>query len=326
VVTPPLTWRPLSLDDARAWSDLMAAVEEADGFGELFTDADLPDELSGPTLDLARDTWAVLDGVGLVAFGILGTPSAPADGVWSFDAWGGVRPSARRQGIGRELLARMVARADAVASERFPGATVRVRAQALDRTEDRRALLEAAGFEIARWFFDMERDLAQPVEEPQLPPDLALVPFDPARDEEVRRAHNESFAQHWGSAERSPEVWAQWFTGNRHFRPDLSFLVLDGGEVAAYALCQRYPEEDEALGHTAAWLGQLGTRPPWRGRGLGTALLRRTVQAMQADGLEVAALAVDSENGTGALALYEREAFRTTRRKIAYVREISSQT
>ena len=120
---------------------------------------------------------------------------------------------------------------------------------------------------------------------PACPPDLTLAGFDWAHDDAVRRAHNEAFATHWGSSQRSPEEWQRWFTGDRHFRPDLSFVVLDGDEVAAYALCHRYPEEDELHGYTSGWLGQLGTRAPWRGRGLGTALLRRIVAAMQADGL-----------------------------------------
>ena len=143
---------------------------------------------------------------------------------------------------------------------------------------------------------------------PACPPDLTLAGFDWAHDDAVRRAHNEAFATHWGSSQRSPEEWQRWFTGDRHFRPDLSFVVLDGDEVAAYALCHRYPEEDELHGYTSGWLGQLGTRAPWRGRGLGTSLLRRIVAAMQADGLDRAALNVDSQNATGALALYERRA------------------
>ena len=99
-------------------------------------------------------------------------------------------------------------------------------------------------------------------------------------------------------------------------------MVRDGTDVAAYALCYRYPEDDALQGYASAWLGQLGTRAPWRGRGLGSALLRRTVQAMRDDGLDRAALDVDSANATGALALYEREGFRARNRRASYVREI----
>ena len=183
-------------------------------------------------------------------------------------------------------------------------------------------MLESAGYTVERWFFDMERDLREPGREPEIPPGLELTGFEPAHDEAVRRAHNEAFAGHWGSSERSPDEWAKWFTGNRHFRADLSFVVRDGDEVAAYALCQRYPEEDEPQGYSSAWLSQLGTRTPWRGRGLGTALLRRTVIAMRDAGLDRAALDVDRANASGALALYEREGFGVRKRWAAYTREI----
>jgi ribosomal protein S18 acetylase RimI-like enzyme len=320
-----LVWRPLAPQDGDAWAGLMRAVEQADGFGEHFTAADLDDELGAPTIDLAQDTWAALDGDEMVAFGIVGIPTAPTSGVYSIDVWGGVRPSHRQQGVGRRLLRLQCDRAVVVRGERFAGAPTRLTAHALERTEDRRRLLEHAGFSFARWFFDMERDLAEPVADPAVPEGLRLVPYDPAHDEEVRVAHNECFAAHWGSSERSPEMWRRWFTGNRHFRPDLSALVLDGDELVAYALCQRYPEEDEAQGYTSGWLGQLGTRRPWRGRGLGTALLRRVVRGMQDDGLERAALQVDSENVTGALALYEREGFRSRIQKAAFTLALAPQ-
>src|SRR2546430_474060 len=79
--------------------------------------------------------------------------------------------------------------------------------------------------------------------------------------------------QHWGSVERDATIWAQWYTGARAFRPELSFVVLDGVEVAAYLLSYYWAADAEATGVREAWVGQLGTRAPWRGRGLGSALL-----------------------------------------------------
>jgi mycothiol synthase len=318
-----LTWRPLHVDDAELWAGLMAAVESVDGFGEHYTSADLADELDSPTSDPTHDAVAVLDGDRMVAFGIVTTPRAPSGGAFSIGLWGGVRPSHRGRGIGRDLLARMEARAATVHRERLGGAPSRLVAHALDVNADRRRLLERAGYEVQRWFFDMERDLAERVEEPSVPPDLTLVGFDPVHDDAVRRAHNEAFAAHWGSSERSSDEWGRWFTGERHFRPDLSFVVLDRDEVAAYALCHRYPEEDGPQGYTSGWLGQLGTRRPWRGRGLGTALLRRIIVAMQDDGLDRAALDVDTANASGALALYEREGFATRTRRAAYTKALA---
>ena len=157
----------------------------------------------------------------------------------------------------------MEARATGSAGTGFAGAPARLIVDALDHTDDRRHLLERTGYSIERWFFDMERDLTEPVEAPRVPADLTLAAFDWAHDDAVRRAHNEAFATHWGSSQRSPEEWQRWFTGDRHFRPDLSFVVLDGDEVAAYALCHRYPEEDELHGYTSG--GSASSAPGRRG-------------------------------------------------------------
>ena len=242
----------------------------------------------------------------MIAYGIITVPSSPSSGGFSIGLWGGVRPSHRRRGIGRDLLQawRPAPRTSTATGSRAPEPARRRRARP---HQDRRHLLERAGYSIERWFIDMDRDLTEPVEDLRpRGPDLAA--FDWAHDDAVRRAHSEAFATHWGSSQRSPEEWQRWFTGDRHFRPDLSFVVLDGDEVTAYALTT-YPEEDEMQGYTSGWL-QASSAPgrPGAETQLGTSLLRRIVATMQADGLDRAALNVDSQNATGALALYERGA------------------
>ena len=76
---------------------------------------------------------------------------------------GGVHPDVRGRGIGRELLAWQRARGEqklAASEKRLPGWLV---GYADRRAEGRRRLLEAGGFEVARYFQTMERDLADPI-------------------------------------------------------------------------------------------------------------------------------------------------------------------
>ena len=47
------------------------------------------------------------------------------------------------------------------------------------------------------------------------------------------------------------------------------------------------------------WVGSLGVRAPWRGRGIGAALLRRSFAAFSRRGLRRVVLGVDAENATG---------------------------
>src|SRR5438034_9173523 len=55
---------------------------------------------------------------------------------------------------------------------------------------------------------------------------LQLRRYSEQLSDRVRRAHNEAFADHWGSAERTPQAWRDLFVGHPLFRPELSFMVL----------------------------------------------------------------------------------------------------
>jgi ribosomal protein S18 acetylase RimI-like enzyme len=96
--------RPLRVDDAQRWADLLAAVEEVDRRGEHYDAADLAEELTDPELDLTRDSLLVLDADGrAVAYQVLRlrSPDGLGPGV-VVDA--AVHPAYRRRGIGTALI------------------------------------------------------------------------------------------------------------------------------------------------------------------------------------------------------------------------------
>ena len=68
---------------------------------------------------------------------------------------------------------------------------------------------------------------------------------------------------------------------------------------------------------------QLGVRPQWRRRGLGTALLVASFRLFWERGLKAVGLGVDGENTTGAVRLYERAGMRVVHRFDSYEKEIS---
>jgi ribosomal protein S18 acetylase RimI-like enzyme len=156
----------------------------------------------------------------------------------------------------------------------------------------------------------MTRPLAEPVPPiPAAPAGLAVAPYARQRDEAVRRAHCEAFADHWGATPPDAARWSRRFTGARAFRPDVSWLVLDGEDVAAYLLSYFWEADAAATGVREAFVGQLGVRSAWRRRGLGGLLLATALRSYRAAGYERAVLTVDTENPTGALGLYERAGF-----------------
>ncbi len=309
--------RPLSRDDLDEVLALIRAAEETSPEPLVTTRDDLMREFDEPTRDLAADTLAVVSGGGeLMAYVMTSLHPEPVRRR-SLQISGRVHPRHRGNGLGTELVSWAIRRGRERLGSHDDGLPKELRTYLYESDTAARAIYEAHGLEVDRSFVEMERDLSEPIDPAPLPPSLELRTWSRDLDEAVRRAHNESFAEHWGSEPLSTERWARWLSGTENFLPDASFVVLDGEEVVGYTMNAAYPEEWEGLGHSEGWINGLGTRPAWRGRGIASALIARSCLAFRDLGHERAALGVDSDNATGALGLYERHGFRSTRREIS---------
>jgi mycothiol synthase len=310
-----LRWEPPRRDHDGAWEELLAAIEVVDQRGETYELDDLADEWSSVWAHPETDSITAWDGDLLVAFGWLKTQVGLAKD-HRIDCWGGVRPSHRRRGIGRQLLDWQVRRATAVAATLDPALPTRIGVDADDRQRDLLSLARRAGFQPVRRFLEVARPVALPVEPVPAPDGLELRPWSEEIDAEVRHAHGDAFLDHWGSEPRTDEEWRQWYTGHRAFRADLSVVAVapSSGEVAAFVLCAAYPQ-DWALIPAEAWINTVGTRRAWRGRGVARWLLGESLARIAASdtGFERAILGVDADNPTGALRLYRGLGFADVR-------------
>jgi ribosomal protein S18 acetylase RimI-like enzyme len=292
------------------WAELTNLLAKVDDTGEFYEPEDLAEELEEHGVDPALDTWAVWDGDALAAFGQPGVATALLEGRVSIHLGGGVHPDHRGRGIGRELMERMENRAKSLAAERHPGAGVLLRASGGLEGDPVRPMLERRGYQIARYFVEMERQLpGDAIPEPALP----VQPFRAELSESVRQAHNDAFSTHWGSTPRNEERWADQMA-SRTFRPDASFVaVADNGRVRAYVLCYQYVDGE-------LYVGQVGTRQDARGQGLARACLAASLRAAADGGYTSADLGVDTVNPTGATALYESMGFQPVRTFAVYMR------
>lgn len=313
---PGTRWRPLSLDDVAAYTRLLEASRVADEGEEVQTEEVTRRELEDPHAPPATNSLVLELPDGSLGGSVTLLERLEGAGARRVFLWGTTHPTLRGRGVGTALLRWAVARGEEILAAQPGDLPGLLEAFKEVRLADAVTLHEAAGFRPARWYFDMRRDLREPL--PPMPDlgELVVEPYDPGRAEAVRLAHNEAFADHWGSEPQTAEIWNREFVGDPFFRPGLSFVILDGEQIAGYTVNYVAEADWEATGVREGWVGQLGVRRPWRKRGLATALLVRSMEAFRAAGLEAATLGVDAENPTGALGIYERVGFRPIRRSV----------
>jgi mycothiol synthase len=314
----PYRWLPLTEADTPEWSELVTAIAEHDSTDELYSAADLAEELALPTVDPARDTLAArdVDTGALIAFGQLFFRDALIDGQVAAHTCGGVHPNHRGRGVGTELMRRLEGRAATGGAERHPRIATCLRADVGVQVADARQLMADRGFVETRYFHVMTHDFTA-LGDSNAASSPGLRHYDADTDADaVRAAHNGAFATHWRSAPWSAAEWTSRVGGSRTFRPALSFVQPGGdGSLDGYVLSFEYVPRE-------LYIGMLGVRTHGRGRGTGAALLRVALAAGLAAGFERADLDVDSANSTGAGRLYESVGFRPVRATVAALKSL----
>jgi ribosomal protein S18 acetylase RimI-like enzyme len=198
---------------------------------------------------------------------------------------------------GRGLGTEIVERGEAFA--RAEGAT-KIHAGAAEPDAAARALFESRGYREVRRFYEMAIELTEGPAAPVLPAGLVLDELHEDEYEAFYDALNEAFAEHW---EWHPDPFDEWLERRRGQHRDehgpVWFVVRDGDELAAVT-------RNDVNVAGGGYVGAIGVRPAWRGKGLGKALLQATFAEFWRRGTTRVTLDVDSQNATGAVALNER--------------------
>jgi mycothiol synthase len=322
VLPEGLSARPMHPDDVVAVVELLTAAEAVDDTGVHESAEDLTAWWVNELVDLELDTRVVLAADGrLVGYATTIAPPTFRD-AYGVHLQGRVHPEWRNRGLGRALLAWQLDRGAQLHAERHPRAPARLTATVYTSMPSLEALLRRAGLEQVRWFFHMDRPLTDLPARRRVD-GVDLVPFGWDRDEDVRRAHNDAFTEHYGSSERDEASWRVMFTGQRSFRPDLSVLAVQDGVVLAYALSYVSEATAAATGARESYFGQIGVVPAARGRGLSKAVIIEALHVAAAHDCQTAGLEVDNENVTGALGLYESLGFTTHRTQVSWSHRIA---
>jgi mycothiol synthase len=174
-------------------------------------------------------------------------------------------------------------------------------------------LLESSGYSPKAFSLRMRIDVEGRAFSPRFPDGIAVRTFHADDAERVYRTHLETFQDVSEPARATFEEWSHSLLQPPLFHPDLWFLAEDGDELAGIALCDPHPTA-AGVGH----VGVLGVRAPWRGRGLGLALLEHAFAAFTERGFHAVILGAEADSPTGANRLYERAGMRMTHRRARY--------
>jgi mycothiol synthase len=284
-------------------ADLKRAVEVAQDGDSDVTPAQIVEEWALPRLVPDEDLWLVETPSGELAGYALVWMEDPPNG---FVADQTVHPAHRGHGLSELLLELSESRAARAAGPATGGAPANLGVWTHEDDTERRALYDRQSFRYVRTFLRLEVDLGEPSAAPVWPAGITVRGFRRRRDEAaVHAAAEEAFQDHWRPATMDLDEWLAF----RFTRPDLDlglwWVAWDDAEVAGSLLAFESP-----LG---GYIDSLFVRRPWRGRGLGRALLREAFAELRRRGIRRAYLGVDSENPTGAMGLYESVGMRPQR-------------
>ena len=273
-----------------------------------------------PSFDPARDV-SLVEVDGRVVAAAQREVVDTTDGYREYRLDGVVDPAWRRRGIGRAVLAENERLARRLAADERPASPV-LGSWSWESQPADVAVLQAAGFSAARWFFDMVRPNLDDIPEVPLPDGLEIRAIDRSLARAVWDADIEAFADHWGGFDHAEEHLRRWLESPT---TDLSIWVVafDGDEVAAGIVNAIDEDQNAALGVRRGWLQSVFTRRPWRRRGIATALIARSLTVLKERGQTSAALGVDADNPSGALGLYEGLGFALDQRAIAWRKDMS---
>ena len=282
-------------DDVDAVANVLADA------GQTVLDADfLRDEWSRVGFDLATDAWVVTEGEGtIVAYG-----QALRDEPSIVEGWGVVHPKHRGRGIGASLMNRIEQRAPELVAG-LPSVRFRHAIDAGDRAAA--AMLRARGLRPVRHFWHMRIDLVGAVELGPAPEGIEITAIEvPDHLPVVHAVLDEAFADDWGHHPEPFDRWVEEQTTSPSYDPTLWLLATVGGGPVGALTANVWGDR--------GWVNEIGVLPPRRGRGIGSALLRRSFATFAHRERQSVFLNTDAENPTGATVLYERVGMRVVNR------------
>jgi len=222
-----------------------------------------------------------------------------------------LREEHRSSGFWPAMVTENERRLREIASRHAPVSERYFQAWASDHQKDWMAVLASAGYQVVRRFNNMIYRLGEAPTKP-LPAGVEIRPVLQEHMREVWEAQKEMNA---GLFENVVEDWLDekypgWLS-NPGNKPHFWQVAWEGDRLAGMVMARLDEKENEKTHGKYGYTEHIYVRPQWRGRGLASALIARSLQVLKAQGATEVELGVDAENESTAFRLYERLGYKT---------------
>jgi GNAT superfamily N-acetyltransferase len=286
------TARPATADDVEAVFRVEQVAYSAD-YGEALS----LDEVAQEWQTKGPNRWVILEPDGRVIATGRADPSPSGKYLLPLVH---VLPDYQQRGIGTALLHLLEEKARQERSAPSPELFL---ARVSGRNAAAQKILEHAGYSLHSVFQIMELTMQAAPPAPATLAGIEVRPFQVGVDEQaVYEADEEAFLDERGKTPRTFEVWSRRLGMHLpQFDPTLWYVAWDGEQIAGTSMSEIADGRGE--------MHHLGVRRPWRRRGLGMALLLRTLGECYRRSIHVVRLNVDGQSLTNAHLLYARAGF-----------------
>ena len=227
-------------------------------------------------------------------------------------------PEWRRKGIGRAMLLWMEDHFSQSADS-DPGSDRYFQVNVTQFQGGTAAMLEGAGYQPRRYFYEMVRPSLDDILEHPLPDGLEIRPVAPSHYPAIWKSIDETSKDEWGYKEPTDADYQEWLS-SPHFQPQLWQVAWDNAtnKIVGHVLTFIDENENEQFNRKRGYTEGIGVDSAWRRRSVARALISRSLQAQKAAGMSESALVADSDSTSNVIRLYESCGFQITKRDTIY--------
>lgn len=160
------------------------------------------------------------------------------------------------------------------------------------------------GYQPVRTLADMVCSNLTNVPDLELPSGIETRPVKPEHLRRIWEAESEAFSENWAQNIPDENDYAS-FLATPNSNLDLWQIAWEKDQIVGAVMNYVDEQENELFNHRRGYTENIIVRKPWRGRGIGKAMVVKSMKMFRDMGFDQTALGVDTESATGAIHLYK---------------------